>query len=70
VVSRLLARGFKVLQPCGFNHRYDLVLDLDDGIYAVPVADASRGEMCLRVAQTGNGQATGIRWASEYVLPA
>lgn len=122
VTARLLRRGFKVLQPCGFNHRYDLVLDLDgefvrvqiktgrlrrgrvvfktssvtsnthgsasrcydaadidvflvyceetDGIYAVPVAQASRGEMCLRVARTGNGQEAGIRWASEYAVPA
>jgi hypothetical protein len=41
-----------------------------DGIYAVPVAHASRGEMSLRVARTVNGQAAGIKWASEYALPA
>jgi hypothetical protein len=29
VVAHLLRRGVKVLQPNGFNHRYDLVLDLD-----------------------------------------
>lgn len=29
VTSELLRRGIRVLQPVGFNHRYDLVLDLD-----------------------------------------
>lgn len=121
VTSRLLSVGFQILQPCGFNHRYDLVLDLDgrfvraqvktgrlrdgkvqfktcsvlsntqrsvlrgyedeidvflvycaatDGIYAVPVDQASRGEMSLRVAETANKQAVGIRWASEFAVPA
>lgn len=121
VTSRLLAAGIKVLQPCGFNHRYDLVLDLEgrfvraqvktgrlrdgkvvfktcsvrsntqgsvlraydaeidlflvycaatNGIYAVPVDQAPRGAMSLRVAETANKQAVGIRWASEYAVPA
>ncbi len=121
VTSRLLAAGINVLQPCGFNHRYDLVLDLDgrfiraqvetgrlrdgkvkfktrsvmsntrgsvlrdhddeidlflvycaatNGIYAVPVDQAPRGEMSLRVAETVNKQAVGVRWASEYAVPA
>ena len=121
VTARLLSRGMKVLQPCGFNHRYDLVLDIEgrflraqiktgrlregvirfktcsvrsntrkaiirnyddeidlflvycrdtDGIYAVPTDEAPRGEMYLRVAETENQQAVGIRWASEYAVPA
>jgi PD-(D/E)XK endonuclease len=110
-----------VLTPCGFNHRYDLVLDVDgefvrvqcktgrlrrgavhfnsesvrsnsttairrpydgeadiflvhcpdtDEIYAVPVADAPRRSVTLRVDPTANSQAKGVRWASDYVLPA
>lgn len=29
VLAYLLRRGVRVLQPCGFNHRYDLVLELE-----------------------------------------
>ncbi len=29
ITAELVRRGISVLQPCGFNHRYDLVLDLD-----------------------------------------
>ena len=29
ITAELLRRGVRVLLPCGFNHRYDLVLDLD-----------------------------------------
>lgn len=121
VVAYLLRRGIRVLQPCGFNHRYDLVLDLEgefvraqiktgrlrrgaiefktcsirsnthkamvrdygdeidlflvccpamDEIYAVPVSQAPKGMMRLRTMATANSQAAGIRWASEFVLPA
>lgn len=110
-----------MLEPRGFNHRYDLVLDLDgdfiraqcktgrlrngvivfnsesvrcntktahrrgyvgdadvflvhcpdvQGIYAVPVAEASRSHMTLRVEPTANCQAKGVRWAADYALPA
>lgn len=121
ITAELLRRGVRVLQPCGFNHRYDLVLDLDgefvrvqcktgrlrngavhfnsesvrcnsttavrrsydgdadlflvhcpdtDGIYAVPVADAPKRGVTLRVDPTANGQSKGVRWASDYLLPA
>lgn len=110
-----------MLTPCGFNHRYDLVLDLDgefvrvqcktgrlrrgavhfnsesvrsnssaairrpydgeadvflvhcpdtDEIYAVPVTDAPKRSVTLRVDPTANSQTKGVRWASDYVLPA
>ena len=59
VVAELLRRGVRVLQPRGVNQRYDLVLDLflvhcaqNAGIYAVPVDQAPRGEMRLRVTAT------------------
>lgn len=29
ITADLLRQGITVLQPCGVNHRYDLVLDLD-----------------------------------------
>jgi hypothetical protein len=121
ITAQLLSRGIRVLLPCGFNHRYDLVLDLDgefvrvqcktgrlrkgavhfnsesvrsnsntalrraydgeaeifmvhcadtDEIYAVPVADAPRRSVTLRVEPTANSQSDGIRWARDYVLPA
>jgi hypothetical protein len=121
VTSELLRRGIRVLLPCGFNHRYDLVLDLDgefvrvqcktgrlrngavhfnsesvrsnskgplrrayDGeaeiflvhcpdtaeIYAVPVTDAPKRGVTLRVDPTANCQSKGVRWASDYALPA
>ena len=40
------------------------------GIYAVPVAEASRSHMTLRVEPTANCQAKGVRWAADYALPA
>ncbi|HEX2161755.1 MAG TPA: group I intron-associated PD-(D/E)XK endonuclease [Thermoleophilaceae bacterium] len=121
ITSELLRRGIRVLLPCGFNHRYDLVLDLDgdfvrvqcktgrlrrgvvhfnsesvrsnskaalrraydgeaeifvvycqetDEIYAVPVADAPKRGVTLRVEPTANSQAEGVRWARDYILPA
>jgi hypothetical protein len=121
ITSEPLRRGVRVLTPCGFNHRYDLVLDLDgefvrvqcktgrlrrgavhfnsesvrsnsstairrpydgeadgflvhcpdtDEIYAVPVADAPKRSVTLRVDPTANSQTKGVRWASDYVLPA
>ncbi len=121
VTAELLKRGIRVLLPCGFNHRYDVVLDLDgtfvraqcktgrfkngavhfnsesvrsnsresshrsyDGdaeiflvyctetseIYAFPVEGAPKRGVTLRVEPASNCQAKGIRWASEYVLPA
>lgn len=39
-------------------------------IYAVPVADAPASSGSLRVDETRNGQKEGIRWASDYELPA
>ena len=121
IVAELTRRGIAVLQPCSFNHRYDLVLDLqgqfvraqcktgrlrdgvvrfntvstrcnarrairrdyrDDvdvflvhcpdtgGTYAVPVEEAAAGVASLRVRPTDNGQASGVRWARDYELPA
>ena len=121
ITAELLRRGVRVLQPFGFNHRYDLVLDVDgefvrvqcktgrlrrgaveftsesvrcnsttavrrsydgdadiflvhcpdtDGIYAVPVAGAPKRCVTLRVDPTANAQAKGVRWASDYLLPA
>jgi hypothetical protein len=121
ITSELLSRGIRVLLPCGFNHRYDLVLDLDgefvraqcktgrlrrgavhfnsesvrsnstgalrrsydgdaeiflvhcsetDAIYAVPVVEAPKRSVSLRVEPTANSQAKGVRWAADYVLPA
>jgi hypothetical protein len=121
ITAELLRRGVRVLVPCGFNHRYDLVLDMDgefvrvqcktgrlrkgavhfnsesvrsntktaisrpydgdaeiflvhcpetDEIYAVPVAEAPKRGVTLRVDPTANSQSEGVRWASDYVLPA
>jgi PD-(D/E)XK endonuclease len=41
-----------------------------DRVYCVPVAEVPTGYMYLRVKPTLNGQAHGIRWASDYELPA
>lgn len=120
-MAELVRRGVPVLQPYGFNQRYDLVLDLNgtfvraqcktgrlrngrivfnsesvrcntkqairrgyagdadvflvycpetEGIYAVPVDEAPASEMALRVEPTANCQSKGVRWASNYALPA
>jgi PD-(D/E)XK endonuclease len=39
-------------------------------IYAVPVDEAPASHGYLRVDPTRNGQIDGIRWASDYELPA
>ena len=41
-----------------------------NGIYAVPVDEAPAGHGYLRVDPARNGQEQGIRWASDYELPA
>lgn len=39
-------------------------------IYAFPVEDAPKRGVTLRVEPASNRQTKGVRWASEYVLPA
>jgi hypothetical protein len=39
-------------------------------IYALPVAEAPKRGVTLRVDPTANCQAKGVRWASDYALPA
>jgi hypothetical protein len=41
-----------------------------DRIYVVPIEDAPKTEGSLRLSDTANGQAKGIRWAADYELPA
>jgi hypothetical protein len=41
-----------------------------DAVYCVPIADAPRSHMYLRLDRTLNKQRNGIRWASDYELPA
>jgi PD-(D/E)XK endonuclease len=38
--------------------------------YAIPVEEATRTRLYLRVRPTRNNQARGIRWAKDYELPA
>jgi PD-(D/E)XK endonuclease len=38
-------------------------------IYSVPVDEAPRRCMYLRVDRPANGQAQGVNWAKEYELP-
>jgi len=39
-------------------------------VYCIPVEEAPTGYMYLRVEPTRNGQQRGVRWASDYELPA
>jgi hypothetical protein len=41
-----------------------------DQVYAVDVEEAASGKGALRVAPTANSQAKGVRWATDYELPA
>ncbi len=41
-----------------------------DGVYVVPVKEASMSHMSLRVEPTSNRQAQGINWARDFQLPA
>jgi PD-(D/E)XK endonuclease len=38
-------------------------------IYAVPVDDATKTQIYLRLEPTANNQRLGVRWASDYELP-
>jgi hypothetical protein len=40
-----------------------------DGIYVIPIEEATSSVGALRVAPTANGQAKRIRWARDYQLP-
>jgi hypothetical protein len=37
-------------------------------VYAVPIEDATRSEVRLRLSPTANGQAKHVRWARDYEL--
>jgi hypothetical protein len=72
IVSELLRRGYYVLEPRGFNHRYDLVIDTGERFLRVQcktgrLRNGTGGT--LRIAPTENNQAKRIRWASDYLLP-
>jgi hypothetical protein len=41
-----------------------------DGIYAIPIDEATRTQGTLRIDPTGNGQDKRVRWARDYELPA
>ena len=60
-----------------FTRAYDGEADLflvycpdTERVYAVSVDEAASSEGKLRVAPGANGQAKGIRWASDHELPA
>jgi hypothetical protein len=38
----------------------------NDGLYYVPVSDASSGKMLLRIEPCKNGQRAGINWADDF----
>ena len=40
-----------------------------DQVFCVPVDQAAKGSMFLRVDSTRNGQQQGVHWAAEYQLP-
>jgi hypothetical protein len=40
-----------------------------DGIYAIPIDEATRTEGTLRIDPTSNGQDKRVRWARDYELP-
>jgi hypothetical protein len=40
-----------------------------DGIYAIPVDEATRTQGTLRIDPTANGQDKRVRWARDYELP-
>jgi hypothetical protein len=60
ILAELVKRGHRVLVPFGDTER----------VYAVSVEEDASSEGTLRVAPTANGQAKGIRWASDHELPA
>jgi hypothetical protein len=39
-------------------------------VYALDIEEAASGKGALRVAPTANSQAKGVRWATDYELPA
>jgi hypothetical protein len=42
----------------------------NDRVYAVPVDEAGRREISLRLDPPANNQQLGVRWATDYELPA
>jgi hypothetical protein len=57
----------------GYNGEAEIFLIYcpeNERIYAVPVEEAPASSGSLRVDETRNGQEEGIRWASDYELPA
>ena len=42
----------------------------NDRVYAVPVEEADRTQIMLRLNPPGNNQRMGVRWATDYELPA
>jgi PD-(D/E)XK nuclease superfamily protein len=42
----------------------------NDRVYAVPVDEAGRTQIMLRLNPPANNQKVGVRWATDYELPA
>jgi hypothetical protein len=55
----------------GYENEIDLFIVYcpeTDGIYVIPIEEATSSVGALRVAPTANGQAKRIRWARDYEL--
>jgi hypothetical protein len=67
---RTNTRGWFVRDYSGEADLFLVYCPQTDRFYAVPVEDAPKRAMYLRVDRTLNRQSQGIRWAHEYELPA
>ena len=50
------------------RHRSPQLASCHDGTNRAPITDIPDRGACLRVKTTKNNQATGVRWAKDYVL--
>jgi PD-(D/E)XK endonuclease len=67
---RTNTRGWLTRDYAGDAEIFLVYCPQTERIYAVPVKEAPASIGSLRVDETRNGQEQGVRWASEYELPA
>jgi PD-(D/E)XK endonuclease len=67
---RINTQGWQSRDYVGDAEIFLIYCPATERIYAVPVNEAPASSGSLRIQPTRNGQQDGIRWASEYELPA
>ena len=66
--TRVNSKGFHSRDYRGQVDAFAVFCPDTDAVYVVTVDESTSSDVCLRVEPTANGQAKGVRWASDHEL--